>query len=155
MFLGTYQDNADDKVRKGRSRQVYSSRAKLTDRKVADAFALRESGLPQRRIAERLGVCQQLISEVLHRRRWSHVQAVKATPFRAQDPFSVRSDNTSGVRGVIFLKNLGKWMAYITVKGKQTYLGSFKSLEQAATARKDAEMATDLEKYHPSRDQPD
>lgn len=55
----------------------------------------------------------------------------------------IRSDNKSGVIGVRFNKQIRKWVANITVKGKQIYLGSYESIDDATQARRDAE-----EKYH-------
>lgn len=51
-----------------------------------------------------------------------------------------RSDNTSGFRGVIKLKN-GKYMVNIGFKGKQYYVGRFETYEEAVTARLKAEQA--------------
>ena len=49
----------------------------------------------------------------------------------------LRSDNTSGVRGVS--KSYGKWRASITFKKKTYYLGTFTELEDAVRIRKKAE----------------
>lgn len=49
------------------------------------------------------------------------------------------SNNTSGVRGVYWSKLSGKWLAQIRVDGKQYYIGSFKTIKEAAAARKAAE----------------
>lgn len=46
-------------------------------------------------------------------------------------------DNTSGVRGVYFVR--GKWMAKIVFQGKQYHLGTFDTIEDASQARKTAE----------------
>ena len=51
-----------------------------------------------------------------------------------------RSDNTSGVKGVSFHKRSGKYMAYITLAGKRHYLGLFGTIEEAARARREAEV---------------
>ena len=48
-------------------------------------------------------------------------------------------NNTSGVRGVRFHKQTGKWMAEITFKKKTYYLGSYSDIKDAARARKVAE----------------
>ena len=51
-----------------------------------------------------------------------------------------RSDNTTGVEGVVFRKNRGTFVAtIIDDAGRPRYLGSSPSLEQAAQFRKDAE----------------
>ena len=51
---------------------------------------------------------------------------------------SKRSDNTTGVPGVRFDKM--KWCARITLNGKQKHLGYFINIEDAITARKNAEQ---------------
>ncbi len=51
-----------------------------------------------------------------------------------------RTDNTSGVRGVCFNRRSGKYMAYITLAGKRRYLGLFATVEEAAIARREAEV---------------
>ena len=52
-------------------------------------------------------------------------------------PFQLPKNNTSGVKGVYRSKE--KWIAYITLKKKRYYLGSYDSIKSAAQARKDAE----------------
>ena len=46
--------------------------------------------------------------------------------------------NNSGVIGVYNVN--GRWESVITVKGKRIYLGCFKTIEEAANARKQAEL---------------
>lgn len=60
---------------------------------------------------------------------------------KAQNAFNVekRSDNTSGHRGVNWVKKLQKWKSYITVDKKKIHLGVFDKLEDAVDARKKAE----------------
>lgn len=48
-------------------------------------------------------------------------------------------DNTSGVKGVKWHKGAQKWMAEIRVHGRYVYLGVHERLEDAATARREAE----------------
>jgi hypothetical protein len=52
---------------------------------------------------------------------------------------SRRSDNTSSVTGVGWFKPTNRWRARISINGKLISLGYFKTLEEAAKARKDAE----------------
>lgn len=54
----------------------------------------------------------------------------------------LRSDNKSGVVGVSKLPN-GKYLAYISMNGKNTKLGRFSTMEEARQARENAEH-----KYH-------
>lgn len=49
--------------------------------------------------------------------------------------------NSSGVKGVSFHKTHGKWSAYIRADGKMKHLGLFKTIEEAAIARKSAEKS--------------
>ena len=53
---------------------------------------------------------------------------------------SVQSNNVSGIPGVHWYKNRNKWIAYITINGKRKNLGYFNTLEEAAEARRQAEI---------------
>jgi hypothetical protein len=48
---------------------------------------------------------------------------------------TLRSDNTSGVKGVGWNKKLNKWRARINYKGKEYHLGYFNTKEEAIQAR--------------------
>ena len=48
---------------------------------------------------------------------------------------SMMSNNTSGVKGVIWNKISNKWRAIITIDGIKVHLGYFKNLEDAKQAR--------------------
>lgn len=50
------------------------------------------------------------------------------------------SNNTSGVIGVLWRKDINKWIAQIRINGKYIYLGCFDTLEQAIEVRKKAEI---------------
>lgn len=51
-----------------------------------------------------------------------------------------RTDNTSGCRGVTLDKRANKWVAYITVDGKTTYLGNYTDKDEAIRVRLKAEQ---------------
>ncbi|WP_422383304.1 HNH endonuclease [Roseibium album] len=51
-----------------------------------------------------------------------------------------RNTNKSGQMGVCPTKDGEQWRAYITVKGKQIYLGHFRNKDRAIAARKSAEL---------------
>lgn len=55
---------------------------------------------------------------------------------------AIRSDNTSGARGVSWQKSSQKWYAYINTggKGSMLALGRFDTFEDAVAARKAAEI---------------
>lgn len=60
----------------------------------------------------------------------------------------VRRNNSSGVNGVSFCKKDGLWRARITVDGYNKSMGYFDSLEEAAEARKIAEVCYWGEEYY-------
>lgn len=52
---------------------------------------------------------------------------------------SKKKNNKSGFTGVLWKKDRGRWVAHITYNSKRIYLGSFKTKEEAAQARLEAE----------------
>lgn len=50
----------------------------------------------------------------------------------------LRSTNSSGVRGVYWSKRSERWIARVQKGGRQVHVGSFKSLDQASAAVRDA-----------------
>ena len=59
--------------------------------------------------------------------------------------------NTSGYNGVYFHQKNQKWIAQITFKSQTRYLGSYTNINEAVTARKNAEEAiygSFLEEYY-------
>jgi hypothetical protein len=52
----------------------------------------------------------------------------------------LRSNNTSGVTGVYWVKNLNKFRSEIKVKGKRIHLGYFDNIESAKKVREEAEI---------------
>jgi len=63
-----------------------------------------------------------------------------ATRTEQQHNTRLQANNTSGVRGVRWKKELGKYDARIGVDGKEKYLGVFTTLSEAQGARKAAEI---------------
>lgn len=57
------------------------------------------------------------------------------TKSRNQHNSAIRVDNTSGVKGVSFNAQTGKWIARIQIGGYRETLGSFDTYEQAVEAR--------------------
>ena len=51
----------------------------------------------------------------------------------------VSKNNTTGYHGVSYMRHIGKYRAYIFTNGKQIYLGSYTNIDDAITARKQAE----------------
>ena len=58
----------------------------------------------------------------------------QATKAQNQHNAGVRSDNTSGFKGVGFYKHTAKWVARIRICGKQKHIGYYDSPEQAHAA---------------------
>lgn len=66
----------------------------------------------------------------------------------------LKSNNTSGYKGVCWDKERKKWLAQIRLRGKHIYLGRYKNIEDAIKARKEAEekyFKPILEKYKKER----
>ena len=61
---------------------------------------------------------------------------------------SLNHNNNSGVTGVFWDKEFGKWRAAIQIRGKQIYLGRFDNLEDAVAARHDANIKYKFHRNH-------
>lgn len=59
----------------------------------------------------------------------------------------LRSDNTSGITGVSYIKQNRKWLAYINKDGKRFRLGLFESKDSAIKARLEAKPL--IHTFHP------
>lgn len=70
--------------------------------------------------------------------RWENLRAV--TRGENMKNQKKRKSNTSGVMGVYWNKSSGMWQAQIKADGKQMYLGIFADINDAITARKQAEI---------------
>jgi hypothetical protein len=64
--------------------------------------------------------------------RWDNLRM--ATNAQNQYNSKLRSDNTSGFRGVSFDKNHNRWRVTIRVDGKERYIGRFATREEGAMA---------------------
>ena len=63
----------------------------------------------------------------------------------------VRSDSTSGVRGVTYSKNARKWVVRISQDGNRMSLGNFKSFKEAVSVRRAAETQFGYHENHGAR----
>lgn len=63
-----------------------------------------------------------------------------ATPRENERNRRRSKNNSSGVPGVSFCRKTNRWHAYITAGPKRTNLGFFRSIEEAASARRRAEV---------------
>jgi hypothetical protein len=76
LFLGTPQDNMDDKVKKGRHKSPSGSRhgmAKLTEWQVLKIRELVQSGDDRGIVGARFGVSRNYITKIVSREIWSSV----------------------------------------------------------------------------------
>lgn len=90
LFLGSADDNAKDRKRKGRNgpntgawtkqhpervaRGIRCPQAKLTDEAVREIRRRYFSGESQRPIARSFGIGQDVVSRIVNRRQWKHVE---------------------------------------------------------------------------------
>lgn len=71
LFLGTNQDNMDDKVAKRRQpRGECAGNAKLTE---AQVRAIRIDERPRREIARAFGLSPGTVTNIVNRKRWAHL----------------------------------------------------------------------------------
>jgi len=74
LFLGTVQDNMDDKIKKGRQpRGATHSRAKLSEENVLDIRRLGAEGVMGLELSDRFKVSSSAIYAILTRRAWAHL----------------------------------------------------------------------------------
>lgn len=57
-------------------------------------------------------------------------------------------NNTSGITGVYWNKQIKKWLVKITIDKKETYLGAFKTKEEAIKIKKEAQLKDGYTKTH-------
>ena len=70
----------------------------------------------------------------------NHISNLRwATNIENSQNASIRSDNTSGVKGV-WVKRDSKWIAEIRINGVKKHLGTFSNKDDAITARSNAEI---------------
>lgn len=100
------------------------------------AWAMTYGAMPSGKIDHINGVRHD--NRIANLRLATHAQNMQNT--------ALRKDSTSGVKGVHFRKDTGKYSAQITVDGKAIFLGCFDSLEAARNARLRAEI-----EHHPFR----
>ncbi|MCK5787951.1 MAG: HNH endonuclease [Chlamydiia bacterium] len=77
---------------------------------------------------------------------WSNLRLV--THQENQKNCPMRITNNSGCVGVVWDKEKGMWLSQIMVNGKNKYLGRFKNIKYAITARKQAESKYNFHQNH-------
>ena len=81
LFLGTNEDNIDDKVRKGRQSRLRGETNGVAKLSAADVAAIRElkGVMAQREIARRFGVRPTAICRIYNGKSWSQVDTKEPT----------------------------------------------------------------------------
>lgn len=75
LFLGTYKDNMQDKIKKGRCNITHGENnptSKLSNAEVERIKELCASSVPQRKIAQQFGINQSNVSRIAHFERRIH-----------------------------------------------------------------------------------
>lgn len=76
LFLGTNQENCDDKVRKNRqSSGKRGGRRKLTGIKVDEIKALCSAGATHKSVASKFGVCRSTVDRIVAGKIWKPIRA--------------------------------------------------------------------------------
>lgn len=96
----------------------------------------------------RLPVQVDHIDHVRSNNRWENLREVTAQENRCN--MSRPKDNHSGTIGISWSKISGKWHSYITIFGKRKHLGLFDDINDAISARKDAELELGFHENHGS-----
>jgi len=77
LYVGTPQDNMDDKVRRGRDRAAKGEEqgfSKLTEAQVREMRrAYKGGGVTQEALGEKYGITQTSTSRIVNRKLWSHI----------------------------------------------------------------------------------
>lgn len=76
LFLGTYADNVNDMMAKGRNPDKRGERhhlAKLTNKDVQEIRQLAAQGISKAEIAKRKGIDQSTVSRIVNHKRWLHI----------------------------------------------------------------------------------
>ena len=81
--------------------------------------------------------------------KWDNIRSVSQSENMKNLP--LRKDNKSGVCGVSFDKEFGKWVAYISANNKIIKIGRFKDIWDAICARKSAEYKYGYYENHGKR----
>ena len=89
------------------------------------------------------------INSIPEDNRIANLRAV--THLENQHNMKLRKDNKTGVCGVQYIKKEKRYVAYITHDKKVAYLGRFDTVEEAAAARKAAELEYG---FHPCHGMP-
>ena len=83
LMLGTCADNNRDCSRKGRTpdrRGEKNTQAKLSRADIIESLEMLQSGMSQREVARRFGICQQHVSEIATGKQWNGIRRTPREP---------------------------------------------------------------------------
>lgn len=73
LFLGTHQDNINDREMKGRNNHVYGEQCKQSKFTTSDVEYIRNSKVSSRSIARFYGVNKSSVQAIRNRETWKHI----------------------------------------------------------------------------------
>jgi len=121
LWVGTDQDNCDDKTDKGRqSRGTTQPSSKLTEEQVKEILASNET---LKVLSARYNVTIAIISRIRTNKDWKHIEGKRGTPVRS----------STGFKGVT-QRSSGRYMAKFTYQYKEHYVGIFATIPEATKA---------------------
>lgn len=89
------------------------------------------------------------IDHINHNRSDNRIENMRVVPHLDNHRnMSLFKNNTTGVAGINFDARYGSWVASITVNYKKVSLGSYKTKEEAVSARKLAEAELKFHEKH-------
>lgn len=83
LFLGTRQDNIDDRERKGRNKPPIgekNGRAKLTKTDVLEIIERRAQGVSFQKLANEYGVCKKTVQDAVNGKHWKCARLLPEPP---------------------------------------------------------------------------
>lgn len=76
LFLGTPKENTSDMISKKRHSFGERHAKVLTEKQVVEIMGLGKSGMRQADVASAYGISRSMVSSIICRRRWAHVEAI-------------------------------------------------------------------------------
>lgn len=75
LYIGNHQDNANDRIKRNRSRKGEKSPvSKLTDKQVLAIRKIHKvNNFSHQKIADQFNVCRETITQIINRRIWKHL----------------------------------------------------------------------------------
>ncbi len=131
LWLGTDRENIQDRDQKERqARGIIHKFAVLNESQVRDILA---SSKTHQDLAGKYGVSRANISYIKRGETWKHIKGVQV-----KSTSRANKNSMTGVKGVS--PNGRRYKAQILIDGKYQHLGTFDTIEEAATAVEKARL---------------